>query len=371
MCARLHQQCTYAGNSRMRLRRQSNETIPQVIHEPSQISESHSSYDRLSAIEARLEQISVILGSAEPDSEAIRTHRLQQRLSSTPEHRSGTQGHDQCSSNLSSDIRNEGIQLYFQHYCNSPLPLLEHLSADPLSHEFPPIVLHAMLALTLRRTAFSSAYPFSEAYRDPDVFVLITWNSLTDVYRRFTFDESYFQALCLLAQVDYAEGRSERAHTQVALGLRLAQSKGWLSAKHYDDMDALQKRQHQEIVWSLYILDRMLIGGSSPHPAISEARFTLPAYTGGPDYPSLGTGSDRPSNVRTSSHDFMIIAQYARMMCIWQLVAEYINEVSAVDSIPLWHHKSLRTRILTDLLQSEIRKQCLQTTSSSLMELSL
>ncbi|KAJ8115496.1 hypothetical protein OPT61_g2867 [Boeremia exigua] len=211
-----------------------------------------------------------------------------------------------------------------------------------------------MLALTLRRAASSSAQFNDQSNQDLGTLVENSWNSLSDAYRRFEFDESFFQAACLLAQVDFAEGGSDRARIQITLCLRLAQTRGMLNAGYYKDMDALERKQHLEIVWSLFILDRIFIGGSVSVPTTPGLRFTLPTFLGGPGHPDQASSvygvTDVPPIVRNPG----IVGQYIQLMRTWELVAEYINKDSTVDRMPIWHHDSPRTAILADLLESEI-----------------
>ncbi|KAH6644385.1 hypothetical protein C7974DRAFT_408068 [Boeremia exigua] len=204
-----------------------------------------------------------------------------------------------------------------------------------------------MLALTLRRSSHASAV-------STDNLSQRSWDMLVDAYRRYEFDESYFQALCLLAQVDHAEGRSNKARTQVALGLKLAQARGWLNKVHYEVEHRTTRWQHQEIVWSLFMLDRCTLNRDNPYSTIPDTLYKLPAYKGGPTHPGQ-SGEVYDATLSTSpAQSFVIVGLFAQIMRMWELVIQYIGESLTTESKPIWHHKSTRTAILTSLLELEI-----------------
>ena len=104
------------------------------------------------------------------------------------------------------EIKEEGILLYFQHFHNQPYPLLMGTSDNPQASvvEYPKLVLFPLLAVSLR----TSQHPF---FRSKDAIAEMcgmlseaAWNLLAARYSKFDFDLDYFQALCLLAQVDFA-----------------------------------------------------------------------------------------------------------------------------------------------------------------------
>lgn len=333
----------------------SSQTLPSNLH---------STPERLTAIEARLEQISATLvydvcpiftfwSNVEPSE----FHPAQPDLSTRTAQRLEIPHHLLSALDLPEDAVSDGILLYFKHHCNQPCPLFDHLSQEPLSCQYPPIVLTAMLALSLRHSSHTHLMSTEQGYPSAEALSQRSWTLLVDAYRRFDFDESYFQALCLLAQVDYAEGISDRARTQVTLGLRLAQTRGMLSRAYYENRNEISRTKYQEIIWSLFVLDRMFTGRNVPSPSVSNTLYRLPVFLGGPTHPEHVSEIYDATNPRSSSRNFMIMSLYAQMMRIWELVISYINENLTTESTPLWHHKSPRTVILTLLLEFEIR-QC-------------
>lgn len=104
------------------------------------------------------------------------------------------------------EIREEGIQLYFRHFHNQPFPLMMGMSDNPQASaaEYPKLVLFPLLAVSLR-TCQNPFFRNKEAIAETcGMLAKAAWNLLAAQYAKFDFDLAYFQALCLLAQVDFA-----------------------------------------------------------------------------------------------------------------------------------------------------------------------
>lgn len=125
------------------------------------------------------------------------------------------------------EIMEEGILLYFQHFHNQPYPLLTGMNHNPRSFvaEYPKLVLFPLLAVSLR-TCQNPFFHSREALSQMcGMLSEAAWNLLAARYSKFDFDLAYFQALCLLAQVDFASKCHNRYHCRV---LKLVQS--WQTA---------------------------------------------------------------------------------------------------------------------------------------------
>lgn len=317
--------------------------------------------DRLDAIEARLEQIAAGLGYVKTTCDVdLFGHYLMTDRSRNAEQSPLARPVPQrqvmlgiAALDLAPGTVSNGILLYFTNHCNQPYPLLDHLKKEPLANQYAPIVLNAMLALTLRRSGQEDLALLGGAVQISDLLARRCWELLVDAYSRFEFDESYFQALCLLAQVDHGEGRLTRAQVQVALGLRLVQAQGMLDKAHYEFEVGTNYQRHQEIVWSLFILDRVL---NFPHPSIPQSLYKLPAYQGGPSHPDHYSDAYNAATTTNSAQNFKIVDSFVHMIRMWERVNQYISKDLSIDSHPIWHHKSARTAILTHLLELEIRE---------------
>ncbi len=104
------------------------------------------------------------------------------------------------------EIRDEGIVLYFRHFHNQPYPLLMGTGDNPQASvaEYPKLVLFPLLAVSLcacQHAYFQNRDAIAETRR---VLSEAAWSLLSARYSEFDFDLPYFQALCLLAQADFA-----------------------------------------------------------------------------------------------------------------------------------------------------------------------
>ena len=69
-----------------------------------------------------------------------------------------------------------------------------------------------------------------------------------------------------------SDGKLERARAQVALGLRIAQARDMLGISSLDGLGLADRARRQEIVWSLFMLDRMLLGGNTKNRLVSQTK---------------------------------------------------------------------------------------------------
>lgn len=165
-----------------------------------------------------------------------------------------------------------------------------------------------------------------------------------------------------------SDGRFERARTQVAIGLRVAQGRGMLGSGSLAGLEPADRARRQEIVWSLFMLDRMLLGGDTKNPSTPTAIFELPVITGGPSHPDNPPQPFEP-NISLSSVDSGAPLPPQNVAClqiqtirIWECVVDYIAQPALSTDIPLWRHDSPRAAILTKLLDIET-SQCISVRS--------
>lgn len=150
---------------------------------------------------------------------------------------------------------------------------------------------------------------------------------------------------------------------QVALGLRIAQSRGMLNASDdnaRDDENIYWARC--EIVWTLFMMDRIFVGHNISHPSVSASSFHLAPYSKGPRKPGAVTGSrtDRHMTPRESSDNNRslarpksIIAVNIDLLKIWELAMVDIFEARSGRLAPFWEDSSPRSKIESRLLEFE------------------
>ncbi|PVH91968.1 hypothetical protein DM02DRAFT_307554 [Periconia macrospinosa] len=223
------------------------------------------------------------------------------------------------------------------------------------------MILYAMLALSLR----SSRHPFFknelERTNCTDKLTKLSWGLIANAYCNFDIDDVYFQALCLQAQVDSGDGKLERARAQVAIGLRIAQARDMMDSSSLDGLGLADRARRQEIVWSLFMLDRMLLGGNTTNPSAPTAIFELPVIQNGPSPPDFNS---QPCELEISlaSVDSGAPLPPLNVAClqiqsirIWECIIDYIAQPPSSTDVPLWRHDSPRAAILTKLLDFETR----------------
>lgn len=161
------------------------------------------------------------------------------------------------------------------------------------------------------------------------------------------------------------EGNYERARTQVALALRLSQSRGNLSAKSFDTLDPRAIARKEGIVWTLFMLDRLLLGGGIREVLVPSTLFELPRISYGPSTPDPVSQGSRPDargsscTAEMSSQSYNIVQLNIDTFTIWERVIADITQPSSDTDTPLWRHDSRRSAILTDLLDLELSKKAL------------
>ncbi|CZR52279.1 uncharacterized protein PAC_02156 [Phialocephala subalpina] len=168
----------------------------------------------------------------------------------------------------------DGVMTYFKCFHGQPYSLLCQKSLIGAHRPLNPIVLDPMLALSIR----CSSHPFWADREKSKSWIrsltVKSWQDLLQMYGEGHTGLHYLQGLCLLAQVDFADGRVQRAHTQVSLGIRIAQSAGYLSI----DCDDGPKTGSEEAVrctWTLFMLDRTFSITRAVSPVLTYKDFLL------------------------------------------------------------------------------------------------
>lgn len=158
------------------------------------------------------------------------------------------------------------------------------------------------------------------------------------------------------------DGRLERARAQVALGLRVAQARDMLSADSLCGLELADRARRQEIIWSLFMLDRMLLGGNTRNPSTPTTAFELPVIQSGPFHTDIRTQpSEHDISLQCVDSDAPLPPQSVtclqiQTIRIWECVIDYIAQPPSDTDVPLWRHDSPRAAILTKLLDIEMSK---------------
>jgi len=170
------------------------------------------------------------------------------------------------------------------------------------------------------------------------------------------------------------ERRSERARAQVALGLRIAQDRDMLGVNSLAGLGPNDRARRQEIVWSLFMLDRMLLGGNTWNPSSPITAFECPVLTTSPLHPDAVTQPsdddvsliDLHAGVPKLEHSIMCLQ--IQSIHLWEKVVAEIARPPSSSDVPLWRHDSPRAAILTQLLDCEMSELVLSPYEAQLIK---
>ncbi|PBP20744.1 hypothetical protein BUE80_DR008302 [Diplocarpon rosae] len=238
---------------------------------------------------------------------------------------------------LPSDVIDDGIRSYFMCFHAQPYNLMCQQASLRPGHTLDPVVLSPMLALSIR----CSSHPFwSDQSKLSNWIGTLTeksWKEMINLYAEGDTSLPYLQGLCLLAQVDFADGRVQRAHTQISLGVRIAQSLGYLT-------DPTSKEDISEEVvrctWTLFMLDRTFSITRLVSPSLPYQDFKLrkPNWEGAlslnPALQNVDADVALGNDISPSDQDLsaLLVGIYA----MWDDVIRYIFETTNNSTTPPW-----------------------------------
>jgi hypothetical protein len=128
------------------------------------------------------------------------------------------------------------------------------------------------------------------------------------------------------------DGRVNRAHSQISLGIRIAQSSGYLTSA---GSDGTKTEDVVRCTWTLFMLDRTFSITRLVSPALSYQHFQLrkPISEGG--LSREATGQNTGMN-ESSANDQDLGALIIGVYSIWDDVLKYVFQTSSDNTIPPW-----------------------------------
>ncbi|KAI9054442.1 hypothetical protein LZ554_001604 [Drepanopeziza brunnea f. sp. 'monogermtubi'] len=333
ICSRLQQTCSYeVFEPEARKRKRSPEPIRDAQGEVSK---------RFGTIEQKLEELAASMIKAAPVSHSSSNHVTENSrgYQQQPAPLQGFHSSVERVASLNSaieglppDVVEDGVKTYFMAFHAQPYNLMCQRESLRPGHAIDPVVLDSMLALSIR----CSSHPFwSDQSKLNHCIRALTddsWKKLVNLYSQGDTSLPYLQGLCLLAQVDFADGRVQRAHTQISLGVRIAQSLGYLT-----EPASLEERS-EEIVrctWTLFMLDRTFSITRLVSPSLPYQEFRLPkphwegALSLNPMYHNLSTETSLGSGQDLSA---LLVGIFA----IWDDVIRYVFATTSNSTTPPW-----------------------------------
>ncbi|GES64637.1 fungal specific transcription factor [Aspergillus terreus] len=185
------------------------------------------------------------------------------------------------------------------------------------------------------------------------------WTILSNRYQSSELSLSFLQGTFLMAQLDFADGRSHRGYANVALGLRTLQSGGLTRDKYVSTRGAAETEARKRITWAFFMLDRCYNASRNYSLCLSDKYFTLPFPMPDPNDPRreegpppTGTLHDGPRTLGEKV-DHGILACLIRLSAIWGKVTEYIFEPFDKSAPPPWRSGSAHATLESDWLHFE------------------
>ncbi|KAL5356124.1 hypothetical protein BJX96DRAFT_94055 [Aspergillus floccosus] len=254
-------------------------------------------------------------------------------------------------------IRSE-VEAYLQYFHDQPYCVFTKEWLTSNAGSLPPEIAFPLVALTsrFRRTSPGSMSPDVPT---TDYCSRKAWNILSNRYQSSELSLSFLQGTFLMAQLDFADGRSHRGYANVALGLRTLQSGGLTRDKYVSTRGASETEARKRITWAFFMLDRCYNASRNYSLCLSDKYFTLPFPTPDPNDPRreegpppTGTLHDGPRTLGEKV-DHGILACLIRLSGIWGKVTEYIFEPFDKSSLPPWRSGSAHATLESDWLQFE------------------
>ncbi|KXG53393.1 Transcription factor [Penicillium griseofulvum] len=170
---------------------------------------------------------------------------------------------------------------------------------------------------------------------------------------------SFLQGTFLMAQVDFADGKSHRAYASVALGLRAIQSVGLNKQSDSYLSSDIEIENRKRITWAFFMLDRTYSASRNYSLSLSDKQFTLPfpfpeTDALSSDNGTLACGSlhDGPGR-QGQKVDHGILACLLRLYSLWGKATEYVFEPVSENSLPPWQTGSALAILESEWLQFE------------------
>lgn len=177
------------------------------------------------------------------------------------------------------------------------------------------------------------------------------WSILTSQYQSRKTGLSFLQGTFLLAQLDFADGNTDRGCTSIALGLRVIQSGGLNQGKNFTSLTEPDADIRSRITWAFFMLDRTYNASRNYSLGLSDNHFTL-------SFP-IAEGSNARGNLHENptqqGHkvDQGILACLIRLYSLWGKATEWVFEPLVTNPLPPWQTGSALAVLDSEWLQFE------------------
>lgn len=214
----------------------------------------------------------------------------------------------------------------------------------PTEIAFPLAALTSRLSLYPRGT-------FSYNVPTADYWVENAWNTLSSLYKESQIGLSFLQGTCLMAQVDFADGRAHRAYTSCALGIRILQSAGLNRDVFSSSLDSSSLEERRRITWAFFMLDRTYNASRSYSLCLADKQFKLSFPSPDPEECSPGSTHSEPEI--GDAMDSSILTCLIRLFRLWGKATEYVFETPDEKALSPWESGSAFAVLESEWMQFE------------------
>lgn len=129
------------------------------------------------------------------------------------------------------------------------------------------------------------------------------------------------------------------------------------SDRAHDEEDILRR----EVVWTLFMMDRIFIGQNISRPCIPASSFDLFVFERGPLLPERSTGFNSFVTLREIIHHhnnnrtFSLMAVNIHLLSIWEDMMRDVFETRSGRTDTFWHDGSSWSKIQSRLWEYEMR----------------
>ncbi|KAJ5612259.1 hypothetical protein N7510_005453 [Penicillium lagena] len=240
---------------------------------------------------------------------------------------------------LSEDFLKSEVETYLGYFHDQPYCVFSKSWLLANAGSLPPEIAFPLVALTSRLTHRS------DVINNRSVTKYCTgkaWDVLSKQYRDSKMGLSFLQGTFLLAQVDFADGRAQRAYASVALGIRTIQSAGLNREQHALTLKHSEVEETRRITWAFFMLDRSYNASRNYSTCLADKHFTLQLPAKDTEEPDQRQGSPTSERLRLSPRmmgenaDQGILTCLIRLHSLWGKATEYVFEPFREDSLPPW-----------------------------------
>jgi len=135
-----------------------------------------------------------------------------------------------------------------------------------------------------------------------------------------------------------------------------------LRAQAYTDAASQSLRRQREIVWTLFMMNRIYNGACVPTSGVPSSSFRLPLIQAGLSLPNSAMTTFEAYTLSERRRDEILVgarsmtALITELILMWGDTIEFIFQDTTPNTTPIWTPQSRRAEIIGELLDFENSK---------------